>query len=246
MSKVWSQDKANLLQDLFHASRIVDLSVLLEQGIPRWPTHPPLLIGQAASHEHDGYANQLLTITEHTGTHVDAPYHIHADLAELTIDRVDPAAVMGRCVVIDLAYKEWQAGERASLADLRAALDAAGAEIREGDIVLIHYGWMNYWKTSREWIDYASGQPGLTEDAADFFVEKKVKAVGTDTAAVGTPVKSGVADSCYFHAKVLRESIYLIECLNRLDELPPVCFFIGLPLRIAGGSGSPIRAVAIV
>ncbi|MBD2870607.1 cyclase family protein [Paenibacillus arenilitoris] len=237
---------ADALHDLVRSSRTVDLSVLLETGIPRWPSHPPLMIGPAATHEHDGYANQLLGISEHTGTHMDAPYHIHGDMPGRTIEHVAPDAVIGRCVVIDLTFREWQPGERATLEQIEAVLARTNTAIREGDIVLIHFGWMRYWTTSREWSRYADNQPGMTEDAADFFISRKVRAVGTDTAAVGTPVKDGMSEVCYFHKKVLRNEIYLIECLRQLDQLPPVCFFIALPLKIAGGSGSPIRAIALV
>lgn len=241
-------DRLSLLNDLFRSAKIVDLSVLLEKGIPKWPTHPSLVIDATATHEHDGYANQSLYISEHTGTHMDAPFHIHGDLAELTIDRVDPGAVIGSCTVIDLTRRKvWEPGERASLADIQAVLDETGTVVDEGDIVLLHYGWMRYWTTSKDWSFYASNQPGLTEDAADYFIRKQVKAVGTDTAAVGTPVVAGQATGpCYFHERVLWRQIYLIECLRQLDRLPPKCFFMAAPLKIAGGSGSPIRALAVV
>ncbi|WP_028612532.1 cyclase family protein [Paenibacillus harenae] len=239
------ENPIDILHNLVRSSKTVDLSVLLEPGIPRWPSHPPLMIGPAATHEHDGYANQLLTIAEHTGTHIDAPYHVHGDLSGRTIEHEPPDAVIGRCVVVDLTFREWQPGERATMAHIQSVLDGTNTTIQEGDIVLIHFGWMKFWTSSREWSYYADNQPGMTEDAADFFIERKVRAVGTDTAAVGTPVKDGVAGTCYFHRKVLR-SIYLIECLNRLEQLPPVCFFMAMPLKIAGGSGSPIRAIALV
>lgn len=233
------------LNDIFRSCSIVDLSVRLEKGIPRWPTHPPLIIDAAATHEHDGYANQALFLGEHTGTHMDAPYHIHGDMPEMTIDHIRPDAVIGRCVVADLSHKEWRPGERASLADIQQVLERTQTEIHEGDIVLIHFGWMKHWTTSKNWGYYANNQPGLTEDAAHFLLKKQIKAVGTDTAAVGTPVADGAAGHCYFHEEVLRKQIYLIECLNNLHLLPAVCFFIALPLKIAGGTGSPIRAIAL-
>ncbi|WP_199614123.1 cyclase family protein [Paenibacillus alkalitolerans] len=242
-----SVDSLTILNNIFRASKIIDLSVLLEKGIPRWPTHPPLAIDAAATHEHDGYANQLISMGEHTGTHADAPFHIHGDLTTLTIENVMPDALIGKCTVIDLSDREWKPGERASLADIQAALRKTETDIDEGDIVLIRFGWMRYWTTSKEWGYYADNQPGFTEDVADYLIDKKARAVGTDTAAVGTPVVEGVIrGTCYFHQKVLRKQIYLIECLDNLQLLPPKCFFMALPLKIANGTGSPIRAVAII
>jgi len=240
-------DRLSLFNALYKSASIVDLSVLLEKGIPKYYSHPSLIIDPTATHEHDGYANQALLMSEHTGTHVDAPYHMHADMADATIERLQPDAIVGRCTVIDLSRRAWQPGERASLADLQAALDESGGHIEEGDVVLIHFGWMQYWTTSKDWGYYADNQPGFTEDVADYLIANKVKAVGTDTAAVGTPVIQRTAvGPCYFHEKVLRQHIYLIECLHQLHTLPAQCFFVAAPLKIAKGSGSPIRAMAIV
>ncbi len=236
------------IEDLHNTIRdatVIDLSTTLEIGIPRWPTHPPLLVGAAATHARDGYANQWLALGEHTGTHIDAPYHIHGDQSELTVDQIELTAVIGRAVVLDLSFKAWEPGERAGIEDIMNALSDYPTGIREGDIVLACFGWMKYWKTTGEWAEYASNQPGFTEEAADFFIEKKIRAIGTDTAAVGTPIKAGQSGRCYFHEKVLREQIYLIECLNNLEQLPRSCFFMALPLKIKGGSGSPIRAIAL-
>jgi len=99
---------------------------------------------------------------------------------------------------------------------------------------------------TKEWRYYTDNQPGLTEDVADFVFGKKVKAFGTDTVAVGTPITGGVSETCYFHQRVLRNEIYLMECLTQLEKLPPKCFFFAAPLKIYRGSGSPIRALAFV
>ncbi|MBD0378858.1 cyclase family protein [Paenibacillus sedimenti] len=240
-------DRITILNELIRSSKIVDLSVLLEKGIPKWASHPSLVIDPTATHEHDGYACQSIFLGEHTGTHVDAPFHIHSDLSNCTIEHMDPGSLIGKCTVIDLSRKGWKPGERASLADITAALEETHFEVEEGDIVLIHFGWMRYWTTSNAWSYYANNQPGFTEDVADYFIHKKVKAVGTDTAAVGTPVVNGtIAGPCYFHEKLLRKGIYLMECLNQLEQLPPKCFFMAAPLKISRGTGSPIRALAVI
>lgn len=248
----YSKLSANLeslqtLTALFANAEIIDLSVLLERGIPRWPSHPHLVIDPTVTHEHDGYYCQSISLAEHTGTHVDAPHHIHADMPDRTIEHVPLESLVGPCTVIDLSDRDWQPGESATLRDIETYLERHGAQIETGDIVLINYGWLRrYWTTGGSWKYYVDNQPGLTAEVADELIRKQVKAVGTDTSAVGTPVKDGRSELCHFHQRVLREEIYLIETLDQLDRLPAKCFFMTAPLKIHRGSGSPIRAMAVV
>jgi arylformamidase len=242
-----SSDSLSELSGLIGQSKVIDLTPLLENGIPRWPTHPPLIINQTVTHEHDGYYCQTVFMPEHCGTHVDAPYHVHADMPEYTIEHVKPESLLGKCTVIDLSDRDWQPGERASRADIETALRRMGTDIEQDDIVLVNFGWLEkYWTASGEWKHYAYNQPGMTEDLAEYFIDKGVRAVGTDTVAVGTPVKDGAAERCFVHERVLRKSIYLIECLDNLKKLPPKCYFMALPLKLHRGSGSPIRAIALI
>ncbi|UOF91006.1 cyclase family protein [Fodinisporobacter ferrooxydans] len=235
------------LSSIFSNSKVVDLTVLLENGIPRWPSHPHLIIDPTVNHEHDGYYCQSISMPEHCGTHVDAPHHVHADLSSLTIEQVKPDALIGTCTVIDLSDREWKPGERATLADIQQALNKSGVQIEEQDIVLLNFGWLKkYWSKGIQWKYYATNQPGLAEDVAEYMIQKKIKAFGTDTIAVGTPVNNGKEEYCYFHQRVLRKEIYLMECLVNLEQLPAKCFFIATPLKIDRGSGSPIRALAFV
>ncbi|KIL38033.1 hypothetical protein SD70_29150 [Gordoniibacillus kamchatkensis] len=235
------------LKAAFSQMEVVDLTVTLEKGIPRWPSHPHLVIDQTVTHEHDGYYCQSVSFAEHTGTHMDAPYHAHRELPHLTLESVAPDALIGMCTSIDLSGREWLPGESAELDDVERALARTGAEIDEGDIVLINFGWLKrFWTTGRDWRYYADNQPGLTKEVADFLLEKRVRAVGTDTIAVGTPIADGVSGYCHFHQRVLKNEIYLMECLVNLELLPAKCFFIAAPLKIHNGSGSPVRALAYI
>ncbi len=67
--------------DLFQRFDIVDLSAVIENDIPRWPTHPPLVVHKTIHHGHDDYFTNTLFMPEHTATHCDAPAHIHADIS---------------------------------------------------------------------------------------------------------------------------------------------------------------------
>lgn len=240
-------ESLNEIENFLSSSEVIDLTALLENGIPRWPSHPHLVIDPTVNHDHDGYYCQSIALPEHCGTHVDAPYHVHGDLPEKTIDTIKPDSLIGKCTVIDLSSKDWKPGDRATLDDVQGYLDQKGISIEENDIVLFNFGWLKkYWTTSIEWKYYAENQPGLSEDLAEFMINKKIKAFGTDTIAVGTPVIKGIQDQCFFHERVLRNEIYLMECLVNLEKLPPKCFFFAAPLKIYKGSGSPIRALAFI
>jgi kynurenine formamidase len=238
------QLSADLLFATLRSWRCIDLSVLLEAGIPRWPAHPHLVIDPTVTHAHDGYYCQSLSLAEHTGTHVDAPCHVHPDLMAHSIDRADPGSLIGRAVVADLAPLGLEAGQSASLQQVQAALASRKLVIGAGDILLIHFGWMRHWTTGPGWKYYATNQPGLAPEVADWILATGIKAVGTDTIAVGTPLAEGVAQPCACHEKVLRQGVPLVECLANLDKLRTPALFVAAALKIRGGSGSPIRALA--
>ncbi|MBN1838264.1 MAG: cyclase family protein [Spirochaetales bacterium] len=246
--------KQEQLQALLRSAKWVDLSPLLENGIPRWPTHPPVIISQTMTHEHDGFYCQNLSMPEHAGAHVDAPYHIHKSVPEQTIEKVPVDYLFGPCKIVHLEHLELEGGQ---MADAEAVLEwerRSGESIREGDIVFVNFGWLKrHWATDGRWSYYAMNQPGLTEDAAKLFRSRKIRAIGSDTAACGTPLKDGksVLDEpppigCWIHGTLLSEGILLVECLANLEELPDACYFMALPLKTHRGSGSPIRAVGLV
>jgi len=228
----------------------VDLTPVIENGMPRWPTHPPIVIHPTITHEHDGYYNQTFFMSEHSGAHVDAPVHGHAGTR--TIESFPPDHFIGPAKVVHWDKRDWKPGDQATAADLRAWEDETGCAIGAGDTVLVDYGWLaKHWRVDGGWRWYAENMPGMSEDAADFFLERGVRAVGVDTIACGSAVKAGQGvgagpDGCWLHSKLLRAGVLLVECLCGLEELPNECLFVGLPLPIRNGSGSPIRAAAFV
>src|SRR5215212_9025586 len=99
------------LFDLYSRCEVVDLSATLENDIPRWPTHPPLVVHHTLSHAHDGYFSNTIFAPAHIRTHCDAPAHSHANLPEQTVDRLATEATMGLAVVIAQAPHDVQEGE---------------------------------------------------------------------------------------------------------------------------------------
>ena len=234
---------------LFASARVVDLSPLIENGMPRWPTHPPLVINPTVTHEHDGYYCQTLFAAEHTGAHVDAPAHIHPDMMEHTIDTLAPDALIGKASVFDLSNLNLEAGDLVDVGDLALLEKGHPEPLGAGDVALLNYGWLHrFWRSDRRWRKYAENAPGLTQDAALWLAERNVRAVGADTIACDQPLREGVElQKSYGHEDYfLPRHIYILEALSNLHLLPPRCFFVGIPLKISGGSGSPLRPLALI
>ncbi len=238
-----------VLASLLKSLSFIDLSPTIEPGMPRWVTHPPLVINPTINHEHDDYYCQTLFLPEHTGSHIDAPAHIHASMMDWTIDTVGINTFFAPAVLFDLRPYNLQPGEVATAEMLEDIDSKATSGLGVGDIALLNFGWWErYWVVDRKWRFYGENTPGLSEDATIWLADRKPVAVGADTVAVDTPLRDGVeVQKAYGHFEhFLPRGIYIIECLAHLDALPRRSFFIALPLKIAKGSGSPIRAIALV
>jgi kynurenine formamidase len=219
----------------------VDLSHTIEEGIPAWPTHARFgrtiyedyALGDVARH----YG---MTMSEHTGTHMDAPLHfIQSGPAHYGTDEIPLDSLVGRAVTIKATGLE--AGDLLEVETLRAWEEENGS-IEAGDRVLFRYGWDARWSTGPEGRSFLEDWPGLGREAAGYLVEKGVSLVGCNTIAVDA---SGSREKPAHHI-LLGNEVYIVENLKNLDRLPPFSLFVALPLKIRDGSGSPVRVVALL
>lgn len=226
--------------------RAVDLAPLLERGIPRWPTHPHLTIDKAVTHDHDGYYCQAIMMAEHTGAHVDAPAHMLPHRMDRTIDTFPAEHLIAAAVLYDFGSQDLKPGQLITADDLRKAEDATGVKVKAGEIAMVNYGWMaRHWRTDGKAQWYVMNAPGMSEDACEFFRERQVRAVATDTVAAETAIVDGVAQGNPGHLKSwLPHDILIIEMLRNLEKVTPRSLFVATPLNLHEGSGSPIRPVA--
>ena len=241
-------DLLHELEQVFARIEVVDLSATLEEGAPIWPTHPPLIIHRTVTHERHGYFTNSIFMPEHVGTHCDAPAHAIPELMEETIDRAPIDQLIGPACIIDVSNRNLEAGDMLTAEDI-TAWEVEHGQIRKGDIVLINFGWFSrHWRTDERASYYVTNQPGLDESAVRLLYERGVKALGSDNTNVETPIKDGVMlNPGFAHKKYfLPNGLPLIESLVNLEKLPARCWFIALPLKIKGGSGSPIRPIAFV
>jgi kynurenine formamidase len=245
-------------------TEIIDLTLEQYEGNPTHPGHgrTPLLLRGTVSHgttfqrgirnPYDGsavsVANEYVLLTGHTGTHVDAPYHVdHRSL--LTVEKVPLARTFGSAVWLDLAHRGTR-GATIEAADLIAAEAAGGEPIRPGDIVLVRTGWLD--AHEHDMPACIDGAPGLTRAAGEWLRDRGIGALGVDM--VSPDLRTAL--DLPIHLNFLRPQsvgldpsayILIFENLRNIGAIPRRRFtFSGLPLPVRGATASPVRAVALV
>jgi len=234
-------DPIEALVSLIKDFALVDLSHRLEEHIPSWPTHARFSQALYESYRFgDPACHHALTLSEHTGTHMDAPMHfVPEDEGGFGIDRIPLSRTFGRAAVIDAS----DIGAKGAVT--RAFVEAweqRNGPLREGDMALFRFGWAEKWKTRPDDGEFLRDWPGVGEDAAEYLARKGVSGVGTDALSVDAFGAEGFPA----HRVLLGSRLFILENLNRLQELPAYCFVAAMPLNIKNGSGSPVRAVAFV
>jgi len=183
---------------------------------------------------------------------VDAPYHILPDRPDRTIDAYPADRLMGIACKVDASSLELGPGEVLDLATYRRLAGDQGVHPERGHIALVDFGWDHYADAAdhappaeRGW--WGMNNPGFAEDLCAWLAGRGVRAVGTDTFACDAAVVDGHIRSSYGHRKYfLPNDILIIEGLRSLAAVPGEFYFVALPLRIANGSGSPLRAIGLV
>jgi arylformamidase len=243
------QELANLLLSM----DVIDLSPLLYTNMPHWHTHPDvMIIENARNFVQNGYFLQVLMLPEHSGCHVDAPAHVLPERAEQTIDSFPVNALMGIAKKVDLSQENYAPGELVPLSKVQEIMQRSGLTFEKGDIAIFEFGWDKYLvdvekKAPHERNWWGENEPGLARDTCRYLYECGVKAVGSDTAACDIAQVNGERKAGFGHGEYfLPHGIFIIEALYGLSRVPTTFYFIALPLKIKGGSGSPLRPIALV
>ncbi len=223
-------------------ARIVDLSVELRDGLSTYPGGPKMAVMNRITHEWSaprylppaaGAADRIVLLNEHIGTHVDAPFHFVKDGE--TIEAVAIDRFCGSAVLADVSTRDPAAP--VTPAQIQAALAARGEVVRPRDILLVRC-----WAGDRDHPGFARAA-ALTPDVGAWAVAQRVKAVGIDLPNVDSP-----GDRSFpVHMALLPAGVLIYENVANLCSVGAARFtFFGLPLRLAGATGSPVRAVAVV
>jgi len=234
-------------------AQVIDLSHDYGPDTLFWPATPPqtfqletLFRGQTAGGFF--YAANKFCGPEHGGTHMDAPLHF-ADgkwsAADVPVDRlVAPAVVLDvrRQAAADRDY-------RLTAQDV-AAWEAGHGRIPAGAIVLLRTGWSERWPDRLRYFGSPSTSdakdlhfPSYGAEAAKLLLERGVGAIGVDTASID----HGPSRDFPVHRLTAAANVPGLENLDHLDQLPEMgAWLVALPMKIAGGTGGPLRAVALL
>ncbi len=211
-------------------SKSLDLTMPFSERTIPVPGHPCPRLEPLTTLEDDGIRNTLMTISIHTGTHVDAPAHIIENGA--TIDEIPIERFRRPGVCLDLRGFA-RSGEPITLEHLEEA--GFDAEEVEGTILMLASGWSDEaWQSERLY----GANPFLAEDASSALAEAAPSALGLDFAVDDTKPWPN-------HKILLGAEVLLIENLMRLPELPRDGFEVtAYPLKLVGQNGGPTRVVA--
>ena len=225
---------------------IIDLSVEIYQKCPTLPNHPPMVLSEYQTHqtirEAEGVkfscASMYMSMGEHTGTHVDAFSHFDPDPHAKSIDQMPLENFYTDGICLDLSHKPLKSN--ISVDDLEKALEKDKLSINPKDTVLLY---MAHYDRTYGTNKFLTDFPGLTRNSAEWLGRKGVASFGVEALSPGTPGKNNFD----VHNVCKEMGFTHIEGLTNQDQLigKGRFKFIGLPLKIRGGTGSPIRAVAV-
>lgn len=228
---------------------MIDLSQEIYEGMPVFGMHQKTFFMLNQDHKTNmketgsktiGFAARNMLISEHGPTHSDAIWEFNPDGP--TIDRMDMKMFWGSALCVDLTSVRYPNYIEPS--DLEKALDEADLKIVPGDIFLMYTGHWNRTYAIGDIEGYKKNYTGLSYDSAQWLAKKGIVNIGVDSSAIDlTP------DDLDFsgHMVCAKYGMTNTENLCNLDKVAGKRFFyMGIPLRIRAGSGSPVRAVALI
>ena len=227
-------------------TEIIDLSQEIYEGMPVYKDLPQVKMTIHNSHEEwDGMENPVkktpavhkLELGEHTGTHVDAINHMAQQYEGQSIDTMPLSMFYTEGICLDFSHKGLK--ELIDIPEIESACLKAGVEIKKGDTVLLY---TDHYRKNFDSNDWGKG-PGITTDAAEWLGNKKIAAFGVETMSPGVP---GISNKEVHHICGRLGFTHYENMINLYKLVGRGRFrFIGLPLKIRGGTGSPVRAIAI-
>ena len=205
---------------------------VIDLSLPITPEMPGVELSVARRLESDGWNASTLNLYSHCGTHMDAPRHFLPDGASL--DFLDLSVCLGPATLINLAPAE--PAQLITVEDLGEQAES----VQPGDRLLLRTDWYQRYGTP----DYRQALPRISQALAEWLVEKRVALIGVEPPSVADV--NNMQELTDVHQTLFRGNVRIVEGLAHLDRITASRFdFIALPLRIVGGDGCPVRAVAV-
>ena len=233
-------------------NKIVDLTYTFGPDTVYWPTMKRFELETTARGEDEAgnwFAANNFCTAEHGGTHMDAPLHFAK--GKSSMDQVPVTAGIGPLVRIDVSVPAATNPDyELSVADLQRWEDLHGP-IPSGAVVVMYSGWGSRWPDAKHYLGTDSPNdatdlhfPGFSKEAAEFLVTKReIKSIGVDTPGIDY----GQSRDFMVHRIINGADKPALENLANLDRVPPFgAALIALPMKIAQGTGAPVRAIALL
>ena len=213
--------------------KVIDLTLTVSNKTPTFPGSPQPNFIPWENIKEDGYNLELLFLSSHTGTHMDAPHHFlekGSKIHEISLEKLVSEAV--------LIKSKKNGGEIITKTDIQK-FEKKHGKIEGFSSVIFQTGWQRNLQKKY----YFTKNPGLSVSAAKYLASKKINLVGIDSPSidVGTDSKFSV------HQIFAKKGMLIVENLANLDKIKsPKFHLVVLPLKLKNATGSPVRAIAFV
>ena len=213
--------------------KVIDLTLTVSNKIPTFPGSPQPNFIPWENIKEDGYNLELLFLSSHTGTHMDAPHHFlekGTKIHEISLEKLVSKAV--------LIKSRKKSNESITKTDIQK-FEKKHGKIDGFSSVIFLTGWQKNLQKKY----YFTSNPGLAVSAAKYLASKKISLVGIDSPSidVGTDPKFSV------HQIFAKKGMLIVENLANLDKIKsPTFHLVVLPLKLKNATGSPVRAIAFV
>ena len=213
--------------------KILDLTLTISDKIPTFPGSPKPNFVQWENLKDDGYNLELLFLSTHTGTHLDAPYHFIEN--GLKIHEIGLTRLVREAVLIMSKKKANQSITKNDIQEF----EKKHGKIPKNSTVVFCTGWQKMLHND----SYFIKNPGLSEAAAKYLVSKKTNLVGIDSPSIDFKGSRRFS----VHHIFSKNNILIVENLTNLEKIKSSEFhFVVLPLKLKGATGSPVRAIAFI
>ena len=213
--------------------KIIDLTLTVSDKIPTFPGSPQPNLIPWENIKEDGYNLELLFLSSHTGTHMDAPHHFlekGAKIHEISLKKLVSEAA--------LIQSRKGSGESITKTDIQK-FEKKHGKIEGFSSVIFQTGWQRNLQKKY----YFTKNPGLSVSAAKYLASKKISLVGIDSPSIDL----GKDDKFSVHQIFAKKGILIVENLANLDKIKsPKFHLVVLPLKLKNATGSPVRAIAFV
>ena len=209
----------------------IDLTLTISESIPSFPGSPKPQFIHWSNLKENGYNLELLFLSSHTGTHLDAPYHFAKNGTK--IDQISLDRLLGKAILIKLQKTKNTAITKSDI----KLFEKNNYKIPNHSSIFFYTGWQKNLKNN----NYFTENPGLDISSAKYLTSKKVNLIGIDSPSIDL----GQNTSFNVHNILSKNNILIVENLTNLNKIITKEFnFIILPLKLKDATGSPVRAIA--